>query len=180
MDSASLFSRATKTGSSRGGGSNSLSGFLSTLIPVLVVATVIFFVFLVFQNKLARVYHPRSLDTFVSRHDRTPRSKPGMFGWVANFRSLPDTFVLNHNSLDNYLFLRFFKLMIVLCAVGVCITWPVLFPVNATGHGGQSQLDKVSFSNNKPGYRYFAHALVAWVFLGKSSHQSVRIATNMN
>ena len=42
---------------------------------------------------------------------------------------------------------------------------PVLFPVNATGGGGQKQLDLISFSNvtnNKN--RYYAHTFVAWIF----------------
>ena len=81
-------------------------------------------------------------------------------------KSIPDDFVLHHNSLDGYLFLRFFKLLIFICLVGCCITWPVLFPVNATGGGGQSQLDILSISNVKDPVRYYAHALVAWVFLG--------------
>ena len=50
--------------------------------------------------------------------------------------------------------------------VGVCITWPILFPVNITGGGGQSQLDILSFSNVTDVKRYYAHALVACVFLG--------------
>ena len=73
---------------------------------------------------------------------------------------------MGHNSFDGYLYLRFFKLLIFICLVGVCITWPVLFPVNITGGGGQKQLDKLSFSNVADPNRYYAHALVAWVFLG--------------
>lgn len=46
---------------------------------------------------------------------------------------------------------------------------PILFPVNATGSGGQSQLDVLSFSNinsKTEGGRYYAHAFVAWIFYG--------------
>lgn len=50
--------------------------------------------------------------------------------------------------------------------VGAIITWPVLFPVNATGGGGESGLDILSFSNVQDPTRYFAHALMAWVFFG--------------
>lgn len=49
---------------------------------------------------------------------------------------------------------------------GVCITWPVLFPVNATGGGGEMGLDIISFSNVQDGPRYYAQAIVAWVFFG--------------
>lgn len=49
------------------------------------------------------------------------------------------------------------------------MTWPILFPVNATGGGKQEQLDRISFSNvsNSDG-RYYAHALLAWLFFGTS------------
>lgn len=52
--------------------------------------------------------------------------------------------------------------------VGSILTWPVLFPVNGTGAGGESGLDILSFSNisdSNPA-RYFAHAVIAWVFFG--------------
>ena len=167
MEATGLFVRASQgTGSHRGGGSNSASGLVSTLIPVLLAGIAIFAVFLFLRRKNDRVYQPRGLDTFIAKHDRTPLSKPGMFGWISNYRALPDQFILRHNSIDNFLYLRFFKLLIVLMVVGCCITWPVLFPINATGKGGQSQLDILSFSNTHPSYRYFAHAAVAWVYLG--------------
>lgn len=50
--------------------------------------------------------------------------------------------------------------------VGCCITWPVLFPVNATGGGGQKQLDMLSMSNVVDPNRYYAHAGIAWIFFG--------------
>jgi calcium permeable stress-gated cation channel len=79
---------------------------------------------------------------------------------------LNDRFVLQHSSFDGYLFLRFFRFIITICFVGSCITWPVLFPVNAAGNGGASQLDIISFSNIDDNKRLYAHALVAWLFLG--------------
>lgn len=60
-------------------------------------------------------------------------------------------------------------MLIVICFVGCCTLWPVLFPVNATGAGGQKELDILSYSNVKAETqmnRYYAHALMAWVFYG--------------
>lgn len=39
-------------------------------------------------------------------------------------------------------------------------------PINATGRGGASQLDILSFSNVDDNNRIYAHAVVAWLFLG--------------
>jgi len=82
---------------------------------------------------------------------------------------LPDTYALQHQSLDAYLFLRFLKMTVVIMFVGACITWPVLFPVNATGGAGQTQLDILSLSNidgsRKGGkYRYYAPLFCGWIF----------------
>jgi calcium permeable stress-gated cation channel len=79
---------------------------------------------------------------------------------------LPDEYVLQHNSLDGYFLLRYLKMSIVICLVGCLITWPILFPVNATGGGGQTQLNILSFSNIKDKNRYLASTFVAWVFIG--------------
>jgi len=56
---------------------------------------------------------------------------------------------------------------IAICFFGCCITWPVLFPINATGGGNQTQLNLLSFSNIGPNKnKYYAHVAVAWVFIG--------------
>ncbi|KAK3076933.1 hypothetical protein LTS18_011611, partial [Coniosporium uncinatum] len=59
---------------------------------------------------------------------------------------------------------------IITLLVGCAITWPVLFPVNATGGAGMQQLDILTMSNiSSQGmntFRYFAHAGCAWLFFG--------------
>ena len=53
----------------------------------------------------------------------------------------------------------------VTCIVGCIITWPVLFPVNATGGGGKSQLDLLTIGNVTNNYfKMFAHAGCAIIF----------------
>lgn len=103
-----------------------------------------------------------------------PASKPGLFGWISDFRSVDDEFILNHQSLDGYLYVRFFKILVFMSFVGCLITWPVLFPVNATGGAGQQGFDILSFSNVAHPASFFAHALIAWVFFGKCTSLEVR------
>ena len=81
-------------------------------------------------------------------------------------QKIPDSYVLQHNGLDAYFLLRFLKISIIICFVGCLITWPVLFPINATGGAGNKQLDILNFSNVADKNRYYAHALVAWIFIG--------------
>ena len=75
--------------------------------------------------------------------------------------------MLNHQSLDGYLLLRYLKIASAICLVGCCITWPVLWPVNITGGAGQTELNKLSFSNVSNKNRYYAHTFVAWIFSSK-------------
>ena len=80
-----------------------------------------------------------------------------------------DEYVLNHHSIDAYLYLRFFRTIVFICLVGWPFTWAVLMPVYGTSHGGQKQFDRISFSNIKTetdAARLFAPTFVAWVFLG--------------
>jgi hypothetical protein len=79
---------------------------------------------------------------------------------------LPDDYVLNHQSLDQYLYLRFLKMITIMSAAGCCITWPLLFPVNASGGGRQTGMDVLSISNIKNPNRFYAHTIAAWAFLG--------------
>jgi hypothetical protein len=90
------------------------------------------------------------------------------FGWFKSFWSVQDEYVLNHQSLDGYLYVRFFKMVTVLCFVG-CFNWVVLFPVTATGHGGQEQLDLLSFSNlgKQDKNRYYAHVFCGWLYFSE-------------
>lgn len=92
----------------------------------------------------------------------------GLFNWIGPFFKIPDSYVLNHQSIDGYLLLRFLKIATVICLVGCVITWPILFPVNATGGGPKQQLDILTYANVLPGNnpRYYAHSFVAWFFLG--------------
>lgn len=100
--------------------------------------------------------------------EKTPSAGASTFGWLSKFRGLSDDYILNHHSLDAYLYVRFLKMLTLMAFVGAIVTWPVLFPVNATGAAGESGLDILSFSNisgSNPA-RYFAHAVIAWVFFG--------------
>ncbi|TIA07139.1 DUF221-domain-containing protein, partial [Aureobasidium pullulans] len=99
----------------------------------------------------------------------TPQPSDSRFGWIKNFRGLNDDHILMHSSLDNYLFLRLFKIMFTICFCGAILTWPILFPINATGGAGNKQFDLLSFSNvSIPSHTnyYYAHAILAWVFVG--------------
>lgn len=147
----------------------SLSGMVSTLVPVAITAAVYFLIFIILRRSQRRYYAPRSYIGSLRENERTPALPGGYLNWLVRFWKIPDSLALQTQSLDSYLYLRFIRMTVIICFVGVCITWPVLFPVNITGGGGQEQLDILSYSNINPdtqGNRYYAHAFVAWVYYG--------------
>ncbi|KAH8705436.1 putative DUF221 domain protein [Talaromyces proteolyticus] len=142
-----------------------LSGFVSTLVPTLIIAVVMILAFVFLRRKYTRYYAPRTFLSTLREYERTPSSPVGLFNWVTSMYKLPDYYVLQHHSLDAYLLLRYLKLISITCFVGCCITWPILFPVNATGGAGLTQFEILTMSNVQNKARYFAHAFVAWIFL---------------
>ncbi|KAH0000246.1 DUF221-domain-containing protein, partial [Aureobasidium melanogenum] len=117
-------------------------------------------------QKQHRIYAPRTFLNTLEDEEKTPKPAFGMFNWISAFRKLPDQFVLNHQTLDNYLFIRYFRMLTYICLVGTIITWVFLLRVNYTGGGSQSELDMFTFSNVSDPNKLYWHALCAWLFLG--------------
>jgi hypothetical protein len=167
----------SSTGGQQGkaqGGSPSLSSLVSTLVPAALLALAFVTAFMIGRKHFRRVYAPRTYLNHLGQQRQTPAASGGMFAWIKDFKKLPDAYILDHQSIDGYLFVRFFKVLVVISFLGCLITWPVLFPVNATGGEGQQQLDILSMSNvaqappKRPKTnvnRYYAHALISFIFL---------------
>ncbi|EEP75837.1 conserved hypothetical protein [Uncinocarpus reesii 1704] len=147
--------------------SNSASGLVSTLIPTLIISGAMLLLFVILRRSERRQYVPRTYIGALREEERTPAPEPGFLGWIWSMMKLPDTYVLRHHSIDAYLLLRYLKIATTICFVGCLITWPVLFPVNATGGAGKQQLDMLSFGNVTGNLnRYYAHTFIAWIFIG--------------
>ncbi|KAI4192973.1 MAG: hypothetical protein LQ346_004051 [Caloplaca aetnensis] len=144
----------------------SLSSFISTLVPTFLIAVIFLTLFLLLRRKFKRNYEPRTFLGSLRPQERTPALPNGLLNWFGAFSKVPDSFVLNHQSLDGFLLLRYLKVASATCLVGCCMTWPVLFPINITGGGGQKELDMLSFSNVVDKNRYYAHVFLAWIFFG--------------
>lgn len=93
----------------------------------------------------------------------------GFFNWISVVSKIPDSYVLNHHSLDAFLLLRYLKIAATIFFVGCIITWPVLFPINITGNGYQKQLNLLTISNVIDKNRLYAHVFIAMIFYGKPS-----------
>lgn len=109
-----------------------------------------------------------NLPNLITLHsERSPDLPNGWFSWIGAFWKIPDVYALQHQSLDAYLFIRYLRVLTTVCFVSLCITWPILFPINATGGNGAKELEVLSISNIKiegsGKHRLFAHWGVACI-----------------
>ncbi|KOS20456.1 Uncharacterized protein ESCO_005373 [Escovopsis weberi] len=147
----------------------SVWGMIDTLVPVLVVSLGYIAVFLFFRRTQRRYYAPRTYLGSLREDERSPILPDGWFDWFGAFWRIPDLHALTHQSLDAYLFIRFLRVCTVICFVSLCLTWPILFPVNATGGLRLSQLEILSYANidiTTAKNRFFAHTFVAFAVYG--------------
>lgn len=154
------------SGTHRKDDATSVEAVLAALIPAFVLAAIYIAIFVAIRDRYPWIYSPRTHTALIPKKDRTPVQGLGKYDWFQTFRMIEDRFVLRHQGLDVYLWLRFLKTSIFLCFIGTCLTWPVLFAVNATGGGTSKELDRISFSNVTDKKKLYAHATIAWVFLG--------------
>lgn len=85
------------------------------------------------------------------------------------FFAIDHTYILNNCSLDGFFFLRFLRVLAIICLVGCCLVWPIILPIHGTGQIGLKQLDQLTIGNIKLSVRYYAHVAVAWCFFGELS-----------
>ncbi|KAI0973415.1 late exocytosis, associated with Golgi transport-domain-containing protein [Xylaria arbuscula] len=147
-------------------GSSSFETVISALIPTSTVGLAFVGAFVLVRHRFPILYAPRTFLGTVPDKDQTPSADHGYLDWLHTMRKLPDKFLLYHESLDAYLYLRFLRTIITICVVGCGLTWPVLMPVNATGGGSSTELDRITISNVTKTNHLYAHAVMAWVFLG--------------
>ncbi|KAF3938079.1 hypothetical protein ABW19_dt0205002 [Dactylella cylindrospora] len=156
-------------GSATGAESNSLSGFLSSLIINGIIFAVMLILFLILRVSQRRQYAPRTYVGSIKKEKRTDPLPDGIFSWFGPLLKIDEAYVIEKTSLDSYFFLRYLKISALIMFVGCLITWPILFPLNITGGAGAKQLDMLAMGNvDKETHRnwYFGHVLAAYIFFG--------------
>ncbi|TQS33764.1 hypothetical protein Golomagni_05879, partial [Golovinomyces magnicellulatus] len=145
-----------------------LWGLMGTLIPTFTILTLSFGAFLFLRKSQRRFYAPRTyLGTL--REEERPKDLPkGWINWIGPFIRIPTTSVLNSQSLDAYLSLRFLKMTVIILVTGALITWPILLPVYVFGGSGNIKLDSLSTgnisTNGTEKHRYYATTFVGFIY----------------
>lgn len=145
---------------------SSVSAFLSTLIPALIVFVIFMLIFIICKNKFDRVYQPRAVVDTVPDMIKVDKQPKGVFGWFGHVLGLPVPELIREVGVDGYFFLRYLRNFITIgLGVGI-ILWAVLIPINATGGGGSNGFDSISYSNNTHKNRVYAYVFCSWFFFG--------------
>lgn len=146
--------------------SSSVSSFAVSFIINFLILAAFVAAFLVLRPIQQRIYQPRVNIETVPASQRPKPLKSGLVGWFKDLVTRPEAEILQDAGLDGYFFLRYLRLIFIISVVGILIVCPILLPVNATGGNNQSGFNLLSFENVKNSKRYYAHALVSWVFFG--------------
>lgn len=157
---------SSSSSSSSDDGGSSVSQLVSALVPNAAVAGIFFLLFIALRKSQRRVYEPRYEVDNISKDLRPDETPKGLFGWFTHILKKPESFVIQHAGPDGYFFLRFLFEFGFLCVLGCIITWPILFPINATNSNHLKGLNILTFANVKNKNRYFAHVFISWILFG--------------
>ncbi|CDK26503.1 unnamed protein product [Kuraishia capsulata CBS 1993] len=147
--------------------SSSVSAFVTNLIVNGIVFAVFLVIFVVMKPRESRVYQPRRTVETVPEDLRADEQPPGAFAWLSALWNKPESYILEKAGPDGFFFLRYLFIFGSLSILGGFILWPLLFAINATGGGGGSGFDIISYSNvtnNK--WKFLAHIFSSWIYFG--------------
>lgn len=143
----------------------STSAVLSSLVANLILFLIFITGFIVLRFKFKRIYSPKSSYDLVPEEKKPePLPQDPVRGFYV-LLTKPHSFIIQQCGLDGYFFLRYLWILGVVFLYGI-LMWVVLLPVNATQGKGHTQLDRLSISNVKHSKRYYAHAVMSWLFYG--------------
>jgi hypothetical protein len=97
---------------------------------------------------------------------KAPLPPTGLFSWLSSLLHRPESFLVRTCGTDGYFFLRFLFEFGCIALIGVMVTWPILFPINATNSNHESGLETLSYSNVRNKWRFLAHIFVSWLYYG--------------
>lgn len=142
----------------------STQAVLTALVSNGVIFGVFLALFLLFRLKFLRIYQPKSSFELINDEKKPEPLPTGLWQWLIPLMKKSDNFVIRQAGLDGYFFLRYLFVIAALAFVYMLVIFPILLPLNGVQGKGSSGLDQFTFSNVGNKDRYYAHAILAWVF----------------
>lgn len=140
------------------------SGVTTALVTNGIVFGVFLAAFVLLRLKFLRIYQPKSSFNLINDEKKPEALPSGIWEWILPLLKKSDNFIIRQAGLDGYFYLRYLFLISCICFAALCLFFPILLPINATGGNNGTGLDQLSFSNVKDSHKFYAHALLSWVF----------------
>jgi len=138
---------------------------ITTIVYNAVVCGGMVIAFLFMRFRFKRIYEPKSNFKIVPPNQRPEKLPKTPWGWFKTLLTRPSRQTIADAGVDGYLFLRYLKTFMMIFFCGV-FTWVILLPVNMTHSKQEGGLDQLGISNVGTAKRYYAHAIVSWIFYG--------------
>mmetsp|Transcript_11513 Transcript_11513/g.26695 ORF Transcript_11513/g.26695 Transcript_11513/m.26695 type:complete len:746 (-) Transcript_11513:70-2307(-) len=143
-----------------------LSGeaYLTVVLPGLIVAIVMYIIFLTMRPRYPDTYAPRTKKALPELESTSPVLSQGMFDWVGPFMKLSPTDTAHNVSTDAAAYLIFQMTMIKIFAVVAFLCSAILIPVYVTADGEETAFSKLTMANivEERSTRYWGCAVMAW------------------
>ncbi len=140
---------------------------ITTIVYNAVVCGGMILAFLILRLRFKRIYEPKSNFKIVPPNQRPGKLPRTPWGWFKTLLTRPAKQTISEAGVDGYLFLRYLKVFTLLFLGGIS-TWVILLPINMTHSKQEAGLDQLGISNVGTAKRYYAHAVVSWLFYGIS------------
>ncbi|KAF8862540.1 DUF221-domain-containing protein [Acephala macrosclerotiorum] len=166
------------TGTGQNSQGISLVAFITALAVSLVIFGVQILLFLLFKDKNARIYKPKTY--LVPERERTEPPPRTPWGWLVAIFRFRDREVIKKCGLDAYFFLRYLQTLLIIFIPMAAVILPILLPLNKVGgrgpgyalefnnatdsnHANVTGLDVLAWGNVRPQdtNRYWAHLVLA-------------------
>jgi hypothetical protein len=142
----------------------STQSVLTALASNGVLFGVFFALFLLFRLKFLRIYQPKSSYDLINDEKKPDPLPSGLWQWFVPLLKKSDNFVIRQAGLDGYFFLRYIAIVAAISFFYMLLFFPILLPVNGVDGKDSEGLNQYTFSNVGDKQRYYAHAILAWVF----------------
>lgn len=150
--------------------SSSTSAFVTTLIFNGVVAIIFLALFWYLKPRNKRVYEPRTLTDIqtISEEERIDSIEydEEHTSWLSFLMTRPHSFLIQHCSMDGYLYLRYLGIFTGISFISCFILFPILLPVNITNGNHLKGFEVMSFANVRNRRRFYAHVFLSWIIFG--------------
>ncbi|KAK4178230.1 hypothetical protein QBC36DRAFT_109709 [Triangularia setosa] len=137
-----------QAGSAQQASGISLVAFVTALAASLIIFGVQMGFFLLFRNKLVRIFKPKTY--LVPERERTEPPPASHFALLYKLMAFRDREIIKKCGLDAYFFLRYLQTLLIIFIPIALVVIPILVPINFVGGLGQSVVDELKDDDGKP------------------------------